>query len=84
MNKHVALVKKYLADPTSVSLKEIQDNARSATDACLSDNCVSVELLDACHVARAAVNAANPAFYVNYATETMEDWIKKYNKGGLK
>jgi hypothetical protein len=62
MNKHVELVKKWLADPSSVTLKELEKNRDAAAAA--------YDAADAYYAA-----AADAAYY---ADDAAADWVKRY------
>ena len=68
MNKHIELVKKWLADNESVSQQELEDNAISAYDNDDND--------DAATAAFAAAYADNDAAYAAKAA----DWVKRYEE----
>jgi hypothetical protein len=62
MNKHVELVKKWLADPSSVTLEELKANAEAAAAAYDAEDAAFYAAADA-----AAADAAAAA-----------DWVKRY------
>lgn len=66
MNKHIELVKKWLADPASVSQQELEDN-RTAYAA-------------AAEYAAAAVYDAAAAVYDPAAADAAAYWVKRYEK----
>ena len=68
MNKHIVLVKKWLADPASVTQQELEANAVSAYDN--DDN------YDACTAAFAAAYADNDADYAAKAAY----WVERYEE----
>ena len=82
MNKHIALVKRYLAGD-EVSLKELQDNSNAA-------NVVAYAAADAASAANAAAAAAAEvaadAAAINKAegsakhTGRVEYWVKQYER----
>ena len=75
MNKHIELVKKWLADPKSVTQKELDDNRNVENAAYPLGQC-----------AYAAANAAYDAAYAAYATHTTpytyaaDYWVKRYEE----
>ena len=81
MNKHIELVKEWLADPASVSQEELKDN-RVAADAAYN---AAADAADAAaYVAYAADTAANAAAYAAYAdgayAANAADWVKRYEE----
>ena len=80
MNKHIELVKKWLADPTSVTQKELKDNRDDAVatyEAAIAHPAIA---------ANTAVSAANAAYYAShYAaiasyTDAAKYWVEQYEK----
>ena len=67
MNEHIELVKKWLADPESVTKQDMEANA--AAYAALADAALAAAYADAAYAAYAAA-AANTADY----------WVKRYNE----
>ena len=70
MNEHIELVKKWLADPESVTKQDMEANAYAAY---------------AAYAALAAVNAAAyadaaDAAYAAAAANTADYWVKRYNE----
>ena len=72
MNEHIELVKKWLADPESVTKQDMEANADAAyADAALAAvNTAAYAAYAAADAALAAVNAANTADY----------WVKRYEE----
>lgn len=70
-NPHVALVKKWLDDPKSKNLKELQDNFSAADDAFFAND------TDATYAANAASAYASSA--ASDATKAAH-WVKKYEE----
>ena len=72
MNIHIELVKKWLADPTSVTQQELEDN-RAVADV-------------AANAAYYADYAANAAYAADYAATDAADaaevkhWVKRYEE----
>jgi hypothetical protein len=64
MNKHVELVKKWLADPSSVTQEELEKNRAAAAAAAAAGAAA-----DSAYYAAAAAAAA---------TGDAADWVKKY------
>ena len=64
MNEHIELVKKWLADPESVTKQDMEANADAA---------------DAAYAALAAVNAAAYAA-ADAAVNAAAYWVKRYNE----
>ena len=90
MNKHIELVKKWLADPQSVTQAELEANADYAYDAAY-DAWAAADTYDAAndaaYVAWAAAYAANDAAYVAWAaaydaarTADAAYWVKRYEE----
>jgi hypothetical protein len=81
MNKHIELVKKWLAENDSVSQTELHDNrdsayqAFNAADANISSNNYLRELAAAEAAAEAAADAADAAVA---AAEVAESWVSLY------
>jgi hypothetical protein len=69
MNEHIELVKKWLADPDSVTRKELKANADAAQDAY-----AAADSADAADAARYAYAAA----YAAYAADAAAYWVEKY------
>ena len=63
MNKHIELVKKWLADPESVTRQELEDN-RDAAWAAYADDAYAVHAYD----------AANAAYWIKRYEELKEQW----------
>jgi hypothetical protein len=73
MNKHVELVKKWLADPSSVTLKELEKNRDAAAAAYDAADAYYAAAADAAYYAAAV--AADAAYY---ADDAAADWVKRY------
>ena len=80
MNKHIELVKKWLADPTSVTQQELKDNRKAAYDAFADDTG---------NYADATTNAADAdayfAAYAAYAADAADAadasyWVRRYEE----
>jgi len=72
MNKHIELVKKWLADPTSVTQQELEDN-RAVADAA-----ADVAAYTAAYTAADA--AADVAYYAAAYTAEVKHWVKRYEE----
>jgi hypothetical protein len=76
MNKHIELVKKWLADPESVTQQELDDNRDAAECAYYAAvfeaaaNSAYAAAADATHAVAAAAYAAKAADY----------WVKRYEE----
>ena len=68
MNKHIELVKKWLANPESVTKEELKANAYAAADAA-----------DAAYAAYAAASAAAYAAYADAAADAAR-FVKQYEE----
>ena len=74
MNKHIELVKKWLADPASVSQEELEDNAASAHYAAEDAGWAG-------RAGRAAHYAADAAHYAAEAdAKSAAHWVKEYEE----
>jgi hypothetical protein len=71
MNKHIELVKKWLADPESVSLEELEANNRTA-----AWDAWDVKAVDVAWAAYWAVraDAEDAAYWRNRASEYIEEY----------
>jgi hypothetical protein len=69
MNKHIELVKKWLADPESVTQQELEDNRDAA-------ECAYYAAANAAAVANAAAYATHTAPY----TYAADYWVKRYEE----
>ena len=73
MNKHIELVKKWLADPDSVTQQELEDNRDAANSA-----------YAATAYSASAVYAADSAYAANAAADARsadaEYWVKLYEE----
>ena len=74
MNKHIELVRKWLADPDSVTQKELEKN-RDAAD--YSAAYAAWAVADWAAAAFYAAAAADAAYY-SAAGDTTAYWVKKY------
>jgi len=75
MNIHIELVKKWLADPASVTQQELDDNCDPALDAAYDDyTCADYD--DVAYVVYAATHAA--ADYADYYAA--KHWVKRYEE----
>jgi hypothetical protein len=80
VNKHIELVKKWLADPASVTQKELEDNraaAHAAYDAYAADAAYDAYSAHA-YAADDAAHAAHAA-YDAYAADAAY-WVKRYEE----
>ena len=68
MNKHIELVKKWLADPELVSQQELKDNYDAAA-AAYAAAYAAYAYADAYATAYAAGYAADAAYYASYAAD---------------
>jgi len=76
MSKHIELVKKWLADPDSVTQRELESNA-AAADATAAAAYAADAAWDAADTARAAARAATRyAAAADY--DTAAYWVKEY------
>ena len=73
MNKHIELVKKWLADPDSVTQEELEDNRDAANSA-----------YAATAYSASAVYAADSAYAANAAADARsadaEYWVERYEE----
>ena len=76
MNKHIELVKKWLADKDSVSKEELRENADAAYAA--YDAAAAQAAYYAAHDAYYAADAAAAAKATYYAAADAEYWVNKY------
>jgi len=73
-NKYIELVKKWMADNSSVTLEELKATTRAARDAAYAANADAAEAADAADAAYAAyAAAADDASNAAY-------WVKKYEE----
>ena len=92
MNKHIALVKQWLADNNSVTLQELRENRLAASDAAAANAAVAAAAADA-DAAAAAADADAAAAAAIAATEAevsatvfleanrdVAHWVKKYEE----
>lgn len=78
MNKHIELVKKWLADPDSVTTEELKANADAADAVYYAAGDAAAR--DAAHAERAARDAAYDAYYAEQYAATAEFYIEKYEE----
>lgn len=81
MNSHIELVKRWLADPDSVTQEEIKENAKAAW----ADANASGAARAAYYAADAAAEAVDYAAYdvkeaAADATETADYWARRYDE----
>ena len=84
MNKHIELVKKWLADPEAVSLEELEANREAAWadwDAVYGSDWADAETVyeaawAAAEAAEPVYEAAEPAYWRNRASE----YVKQYEE----
>ena len=80
MNKHIELVKKWLADPDSVTQEELEKNMADAADAVSYADSAdaaaygAVAYAAAAYAAGAVVDAADAVYWVTKATH----WVEQY------
>jgi len=74
MNKHIELVKKWLADPTSVTQQELKDNRDAAKAAYYADYDYDTA------TAMAAAEAAAEAYYTADFADNAKHWVKRYEE----
>ena len=72
MNKHIELVKKWLADPDSVSQQELEDNAKAAEAVYEIDRVVDYAAEEA-----ADGNNLEVKFWVNRYDELVREKVRK-------
>jgi creatinine amidohydrolase/Fe(II)-dependent formamide hydrolase-like protein len=75
MNTHIELVKKWLADPESVTQQELEDNRDAANSAYAAAD-YAVYGADFA----GAANAANAAKAAVYAAKAVDYWVKRYEE----
>ena len=85
MNTHIALVKKWLGNPESVTVEELNANAESASAAAAAFGVVGDAAWSASYAAgaRAEAAAAADAYIAAYATAARADvvgWVKEYEE----
>jgi hypothetical protein len=79
MNIHIELVKKWLADPDSVTQQELEDNADAAYAAYATDYAANATYAAAAYTSYAANYAADAANATTYAYNTNATyWVKSY------
>jgi uncharacterized protein with PIN domain len=78
MNKHIELVKKWLADPTSVTQQELEDNHDAAYAAyAKAYHSAAASYADAASYAAASyASCAAVCSYTNYT----KHWVKRYEE----
>ena len=79
MNKHIELVKKWLANPASVTKEELEANADAALDA-LDAAMYAADDDDADWTAEQALWAARAARDARAATGDATHWVKEYEE----
>ena len=72
MNKHIELVEKWLADPSSVSKEELDDNYSAANAAYDADRSANAVLYNADIASFAAAYGVN--------ADSAEEWVANYHK----
>jgi hypothetical protein len=77
MNKHILLVKKWLADKDSVSQEELEENAVDAYDAATNEAAYAAYRA-ACYAAYAA--AIGSGGVADYAATSAGYWIRRYKE----
>jgi len=85
MNKHIALVKQWLADNNSVTLQELCENRLAASDAAAANAAVAAAAADAdadadAAAAIAATEAEVSATVFLEANRDVARWVKKYEE----
>jgi hypothetical protein len=85
MNKHIELVKEWLADPASVSQEELKDNrvAAYAADAAAYAAAADAPAYAACAAFAAYAADAADAAYATDDAAYIDDaayWVKRYEK----
>jgi len=79
MNPHIELVKKYLADPISVTKDELKANRDAAADAAADDAYYYADAADAAdYYADAAYAAADAAYAADVAYAAY--YVKRYEE----
>ena len=83
MNKHIELVKRWLADNDSVSYQEISDTVDAAVQAAFAAGCAVDDAIIAAEAASCAAEAADCA--KDECPEAAAHWVKLYEIeiGGL-
>jgi len=82
-NKHIEVVKKWLADNNSVSLEELKANIRAARDeARASDHDADWVAAKAASAALSSGEAARDAreAYADWAAGEADHWVKRYEE----
>tara|TARA_R110000824_G_scaffold275313_2_gene463995 strand:- start:757 stop:1026 length:270 start_codon:yes stop_codon:yes gene_type:complete len=84
-NKHIELVKKWLADNHSVSPEELKANSNDADNYAYAARAVSDDDKADADSAYAAYAAADSAYdaaysYSPYATRDAAEWVKRYEE----
>ena len=83
MNKHIALVKQWLADNNSVTLQELRENRLAASDAAAANAAVAAAAADADAAAAAAIAATEAEVSATVFLEANRDvahWVKRYEE----
>ena len=80
MNIHIELVKKWLADPTSVTQQELEDNRAVAYAASAAARAAADAAADAAAADAAANAAAYAAYYAAYYANAANAkyWVNRY------
>lgn len=84
-NKHIELVKKWLADKDSVSPEELEANSNAADNYAYAARAVSDDDTAEADSAYAAYAAADSAYdaaysYSPYAASDAAEWVKRYEE----
>tara|TARA_R110000772_G_scaffold242352_1_gene354858 strand:- start:57 stop:299 length:243 start_codon:yes stop_codon:yes gene_type:complete len=77
MNKHIKLVKKWLADPASVSKQELKDNRKAAVYAAVYADAAADA---AAYAVYAAAYAADAAAYAAADAAAAKYWVERYEE----
>ena len=85
MNKHIELVKKWLANPKSVTQQELQDNlddALATYDSAIAANIAANTAVSATNAAYYAANTvyAETASYAAFKTHFVKYWVEQYEE----
>jgi hypothetical protein len=82
MNKHIELVKKWLADPASVTQQELSDNSDSAYADAAAYSADPAFYYSAFAAADSAADATAYAYYNDnaYYIDNARKWIKRYEE----
>ena len=77
MNKHIEVVKKWLADADSVTLQELREN-RLAAAAVAATNAAAVAATNAATIAATEAEVSATVFLE--ANRDVAQWVKKYEE----